>query len=175
MAAPRSRSVFLAAQDAALLHGLSLVTRFAAAGHGAWGSLRGSPVSCSCPAARKGSRSPWRRRTAPFVVLSGRAAASPGEEKGGGVPEVPEVPEGMWCSACAQRFGSREEQVRGVRAPRGAGGTCRVSGAGGCCGAPGPCRPTPLFPTDRALPPRLAPLQPEAAAPGAPGAADGGV
>nr|XP_047935609.1 ankyrin repeat and zinc finger domain-containing protein 1 isoform X3 [Anser cygnoides] len=78
MAAPRSRSVFLAAQDAALLHGLSLVTRFAAAGHG-------------------------------------RAAASPGEEKGGGVPEVPEVPEGMWCSACAQRFGSREEQIEHYR------------------------------------------------------------
>ncbi|XP_035411966.1 ankyrin repeat and zinc finger domain-containing protein 1 isoform X2 [Cygnus atratus] len=78
MAAPRSRSVFLAAQDAALLHGLSLVTRFAAAGHG-------------------------------------QAAASPGEEKGGGVPEVPEVPEGMWCSACAQRFGSREEQIEHYR------------------------------------------------------------
>ncbi|XP_047935607.2 tRNA endonuclease ANKZF1 isoform X1 [Anser cygnoides] len=75
MAAPRSRSVFLAAQDAALLHGLSLVTRFAAAGHG-------------------------------------RAAASPDEEKGGGVPEVPE---GMWCSACAQRFGSREEQIEHYR------------------------------------------------------------
>ncbi|XP_032046141.1 ankyrin repeat and zinc finger domain-containing protein 1 [Aythya fuligula] len=93
MAAPRSLSVFVAAQDAALLHGLSLVTRFALAGQG-------------------------------------QAAASPGQEKGGGVPdvphvphvpdvphvpEVPEVPEGLWCSACSQRFSSRDEQVEHYR------------------------------------------------------------
>lgn len=49
MAAPRSLSVFLAAQDAALLHGLSLVTRFALAGDGEWGPPGGLAAAWQAP------------------------------------------------------------------------------------------------------------------------------
>ncbi|KAM8806943.1 tRNA endonuclease ANKZF1 [Eudromia elegans] len=81
MPAPQSRSVFEAAREPALLHGLALVATVP-------GDTSAVPVSRE------------------------RDAVTGGEERARGVPEVPER---MFCSTCAQAFDSREEQAEHYR------------------------------------------------------------
>lgn len=113
MAAPRSLSVFLAAQDAALLHGLSLVSRFALAGHGVWGSPRGSPGACCCLAAHKGSPSPPTQ----LLWASFRASCCrprPGEGRRG--PRCPPCPPCPRCPRCPRGpRGARGDVVLSLR------------------------------------------------------------